>query len=135
MLPYDVEMIRNRSVPTDTVLPHIIYSNLVAALEWLPVTFGFTEHYRYGNPVSGAQLSLGGAWVMLKGAPQGSSVPAQSTRRSPCSWKMWMHTTTGPEPPAPKSWKSLRRRVTARGSTAWRTWKDTAGCSRNIFAT
>src|SRR4029077_19927289 len=36
---------RNRSVPTDTVLPHIIYQNVAEALAWLATTFGFVEHY------------------------------------------------------------------------------------------
>ena len=58
-------MLKNRSVPTDTVLPHLTYQNLEAAIAWLTRVFGFTEHYRYGNPVSGAQLHLGNAWVMV----------------------------------------------------------------------
>ncbi|HTF70039.1 MAG TPA: VOC family protein [Edaphobacter sp.] len=57
---------RNRSVPTDTVLPHIICKNVVDALGWMTRTFGFTEHYRYGEPVSGAQMYLGSAYIMLK---------------------------------------------------------------------
>ena len=47
-------MIPNRSVPTDTVLPHIAYRNLNEAIPWLTRTFGYTEHYRYGVPISGA---------------------------------------------------------------------------------
>lgn len=73
-------MMRNRSVPTDTVLPHIVYSDVAAALVWLTRTFGFTEHYRYGEPggpVSGAQMYLGKAYMMLNGARPGSASPAQ----------------------------------------------------------
>lgn len=70
-------MIQNRSVPTDTVLPHVAYQDLAAAIGWLAKTFGFMEHYRYGEPVSGAQVYLGGAWVMLKQARAGSKSPAQ----------------------------------------------------------
>lgn len=58
----------NRSVPVDTVLPHIAYRDIVKAIRWLAATFGFTEHYRYGivdGHVSGAQMHLGGAWIML----------------------------------------------------------------------
>ena len=43
-------------------------------------TFGFVEHYRYGQPngsVSGAQMHLGDAWIMLKTAKPNSSGPAQ----------------------------------------------------------
>ena len=62
---------RNRSVPTDTVLPHIMYRDLAEALVWLSRTFEFTEHYRYGDErgqPSGAQMHLGDTWIMLKGA-------------------------------------------------------------------
>jgi uncharacterized glyoxalase superfamily protein PhnB len=55
----------NRSVPVDTLLPHLVYSDVVEAIRWLNRTFGFVEHYRYGNPVSGAQMTLGGAVIML----------------------------------------------------------------------
>lgn len=71
-------MISNRSLPTDTVLPHIAYQNLEEAIEWLGNAFGFVEHYRYGNPLSGAQLKAGGAWIMLK---QAESDGASSKRR------------------------------------------------------
>jgi len=67
----------NRSVPVDTVLPHIVYRNVADAIAWLTKTFGFTEHYRYGDPAQGAQMHLGEAWIMLKSARPGSAVPAQ----------------------------------------------------------
>jgi len=73
-------MIANRSVPTDTVLPHVVYRDVAAAIAWLTKTFGFTEHYRYGElrgPVSGAQLHLGNAWIMVNRARAGSGSPAQ----------------------------------------------------------
>ena len=70
---------RNRSVPTNTVLPHILYRDVAGAIAWLSRTFGFVEHYRYGDPeaISGAQMYLGGAYVMLKAA-RGMATPAQS---------------------------------------------------------
>lgn len=69
----------NRSVPVDTILPHVVYQNVAAALEWLTATFGFIEHYRYGPPgaIQGAQMHLGGIWIMLHGARPGSASPAQ----------------------------------------------------------
>jgi uncharacterized glyoxalase superfamily protein PhnB len=73
-------MLKNRSVPADTVLPHVYYQHVVAAIEWLSKTFGFIEHYRYGEPngsVSGAQMRLADAWIMLKTAKPNSSSPAQ----------------------------------------------------------
>jgi hypothetical protein len=42
-------MIKNRSVPPDTVLPHVMYQDLASAIVWLGKTFGFREHYRYGE--------------------------------------------------------------------------------------
>src|SRR6185437_16530695 len=59
---------KNRSVPSDTVLPHIVYENIAGALDRLMGTCGFAEHYRYGEPLSGAQIHLGHAYVMLKSA-------------------------------------------------------------------
>jgi uncharacterized glyoxalase superfamily protein PhnB len=61
-------MLRNRSVPVDTVLPHISYKDLPRAIEWLSTTFGFVEHYHYGDPLSGAQMHLGNAWIMVNAA-------------------------------------------------------------------
>ncbi len=61
-------MIPNRSVPTETLLPHIMYRDLEQAIVWLGNAFGFVEHYRYGDPLSGAQMSLGNACMMLKQA-------------------------------------------------------------------
>ena len=62
---------RNRSVPTDTVLPHVAYHDVAEALAWLSRTFGFVEHYRYGDEhgqPSGAQMRIGDVWIMLERA-------------------------------------------------------------------
>jgi len=53
-------MLSNPSVPTNTLLGHIVYEDVDAAVEWLKNVFGFREHYRYGGPPSnGAQMHLG----------------------------------------------------------------------------
>jgi len=73
-------MQKNRSVPTDTILPHVVYQDVAEALAWLCKIFGFTEHYRYGDPagpISGAQMHLGNAWIMAHRARPGASSPAQ----------------------------------------------------------
>jgi predicted enzyme related to lactoylglutathione lyase len=70
-------MIENRSVPPKSVLPHVLYANVPAAINWLSAKFGFHEHYRYGDPVSGAQVYLGDAFLMLKRSPNGNSSPRQ----------------------------------------------------------
>jgi uncharacterized glyoxalase superfamily protein PhnB len=69
-------MLENRSVPPDTILPHVEYQYLAAAIDWLTKTFGFIEHYRYGDPVNGAQLHIGNAWIMVNQADPGTSSPA-----------------------------------------------------------
>lgn len=72
-------MVTNRSVPVDTVLPHITYRDVDEASRWLTSTFGFTEHFRYGPPgaPSGAQMHLGAAWVMLDEADASEKTPAE----------------------------------------------------------
>ncbi|SRR5579872_2505504 len=70
-------MIENRSVPPDTILPHIQYPDVPEAIAWLSRMFGFRECYRYGQPVSGAQMQIGRAWLMIKRAEPGESTPAQ----------------------------------------------------------
>ena len=70
-------MISNRSVPTNTVLPHVTYGDVEEAIAWLNNAFGFVEHYRYGDPVSGAQMSAGGAWIMLEKARAQRATPKQ----------------------------------------------------------
>lgn len=68
-------MIENRSVPTDTLLPHVHYQDLASAIEWLSKAFGFREHYRYGEPISGAQVHLGNAWIMVRQAETACASP------------------------------------------------------------
>jgi len=73
-------MLKNRSVPTDTVLPHVVYQDVAASIAWLSKTFGFIEHYRHGDPagpVNGAQMHLGNAWIMLTRVRPGRATPAQ----------------------------------------------------------
>ena len=71
--------VKNRSVPAGTVLPHIFYQNVAHAIVWLSHTFGFREHFRYGDPAApqGAQLQLANAWIMLATTRAGRASPAQ----------------------------------------------------------
>jgi uncharacterized glyoxalase superfamily protein PhnB len=71
---------KNRSVPSDTVLPHILYRDVEEAMAWLARTFGFAENYRYGEPggsVNGAQMRLAKAVIMLRKAPAICLTPDQ----------------------------------------------------------
>jgi uncharacterized glyoxalase superfamily protein PhnB len=63
----------NRSVPTAIMLPHLVYRNVADAFEWLTRVFGFAEYYRHGQPVSGIQMHLGEAYIMLTGPREGRS--------------------------------------------------------------
>jgi uncharacterized glyoxalase superfamily protein PhnB len=75
---------KNRSVPVDAILPHIVYRNVPDAIAWLAHAFGFVEHYRYGDPPGpiGAQVHLGDAWMMLETVKPNSSTPAQLGART-----------------------------------------------------
>lgn len=44
---------------------------------WLSKAFGFVEHYRYGTPLSGAQMSAGKAWIMLRQARREDATPKE----------------------------------------------------------
>jgi uncharacterized glyoxalase superfamily protein PhnB len=70
-------MLRNRSVPTDTLLPHVVYRDVGGAIAWLSKAFGFAEYYRYGEPISGAQVCAGNAWIMVASAKDGYDSPVQ----------------------------------------------------------
>lgn len=68
---------KNRSVPSETVLPHVNYRNLGDAIVWLTATFGFQEHYRYGDGPSGGQMWAGKAAIQVRQADNGRKSPAQ----------------------------------------------------------
>jgi uncharacterized glyoxalase superfamily protein PhnB len=59
------------------LLPHVNVEDVARSISWLNRAFGFIEHYRYGNPLSGAQMHLGNAWIMLKRADAGRQTPKQ----------------------------------------------------------
>ncbi len=75
---------RNRSVPCDTVLPHVVYEDVEAAIGWLTGALGFREHFRYGEPAQGAQLLLGSACVMLRSARADSASPGALGKWTQC---------------------------------------------------
>jgi uncharacterized glyoxalase superfamily protein PhnB len=79
LLKYEL-VLSNRSVPVQTVLPHIVYDDVAEAIRWLASTFGFSEHFRYGDPADpgGAQIHLGDAWIMLRKSRPGSATPVNA---------------------------------------------------------
>ncbi len=61
----------NRSAPTATVVPVLIYEDVGKGIDWLCGAFGFTERLRAGGRdgrVTHAQLSVGEGAVMLGAA-------------------------------------------------------------------
>jgi uncharacterized glyoxalase superfamily protein PhnB len=74
----------NRSAPTATIVPILIYEDVGQAIEWLCRTFGFTERLRAERDgvVSHAQLTVAEGAIMLgrQGgpycAPHGTDVTA-----------------------------------------------------------
>lgn len=70
---------QNRSVPVDRLLPHLVYEDVSAAVDWLSRAFGFVEHFRYGDPKrpDGAQMHHGDAWIMLATVRPGAATPHQ----------------------------------------------------------
>jgi PhnB protein len=54
-----------------------VYEDVAEAVSWLSKVFGFSEHFRYGEPAGGAQMHLGDAWIMVVEARPGRATPAQ----------------------------------------------------------
>ena len=59
----------NRSMPSSTVIPMLVYPDVAQAVDWLCCTFGFAEHLRIGSHRS--QLTVGdGSIVVAAGLPR-----------------------------------------------------------------
>jgi uncharacterized glyoxalase superfamily protein PhnB len=54
----------NRSIPTSTVIPVLIYPDVRAAVSWLTAAFGFTERLQIGENHR-SQLSVGDGAVIV----------------------------------------------------------------------
>ena len=68
---------QNRTVPTNTLIPHIVYRSYLDAATWLIRVFNFTEHFRYGDPITGGmQLHLNNAPIMITGLRPDTDSPA-----------------------------------------------------------
>jgi uncharacterized glyoxalase superfamily protein PhnB len=66
----------NRSVPSNILVPHLVYRDVTHARDWLCRVFGFTEHFHYGDPISGIQIYHGSAVIMLSGPRDHRESPA-----------------------------------------------------------
>src|SRR5215467_12212433 len=70
----------NRSAPTATVVPVLVYEDVAKAIGWLCEAFGFSERLRVARPdgrIMHAQLSIREGAVML-GAPGAAFTPPHS---------------------------------------------------------
>jgi uncharacterized glyoxalase superfamily protein PhnB len=72
---------KNRSVPVDTVLPHVSYRDLPTAIDWLVKHLSFIEQYHYNDSttgkIAGAQLRLANAYIMVHASKADASTPAE----------------------------------------------------------
>ena len=80
----------NRSAPSGTVVPSLIYDDVAEAIDWLCGVFGFTERLRAGGPdgkVGHAQLAIGQGGIMLgeSRVGQGFASPDTAEFRPPRS--------------------------------------------------
>jgi uncharacterized glyoxalase superfamily protein PhnB len=55
----------NRSMPSSTIIPVLLYPDVRQAVEWLCATFGFVERLRMGEHRS--QLEFNGAAIVVTG--------------------------------------------------------------------
>ena len=60
-------MIVNRSAPTATVVPVLVYEDVGKAIDWLCGAFGFTERLRHAHKgtISHAQLAVAEGAIMI----------------------------------------------------------------------
>jgi hypothetical protein len=64
-------MLANRSIPKCTVIPELVYPDVLKAVEWLCDVFGFT--LRIGIGSHRAQLNVGdGAVVLMEPCGEGT---------------------------------------------------------------
>lgn len=70
-------MLANRSVPSSTVIPELVYDDVEQAVQWLCRAFGFTVRWQAGD--HRAQLHVGDGAVVVRDCPPdvdpGTSVP------------------------------------------------------------
>jgi uncharacterized glyoxalase superfamily protein PhnB len=67
----------NRSIPSATVIPVLVYPDVRAAVDWLTAAFGFTERVRIGESHR-AQLSIGADGAMIVADIRGDQQPPET---------------------------------------------------------
>jgi uncharacterized glyoxalase superfamily protein PhnB len=69
-------MLHNRSIPSATVIPVLIYPDVRVAVQWLSEAFGFKERVQIGEDHR-SQMALGDGAVII-GDVRGDRVPPRS---------------------------------------------------------
>ena len=67
----------NRSMPSSTIIPVLVYPDVAKAVDWLCDAFGFTERLRIGNHRS--QLTLGDGSIVVAARARGSAADSRKT--------------------------------------------------------
>ena len=70
-------MIRNRSIPTATVIPVLVYPDVRVAVAWLTDAFGFVERVRVGDDHR-AQMRVGDDGAVIVADVRGDQQPPQA---------------------------------------------------------
>jgi uncharacterized glyoxalase superfamily protein PhnB len=70
-------VINNRSVPTATVIPVLVYPDVRAAVAWLTDVFGFVERVRVGE-AHRSQMQIGLDGAMIVADVRGEQQPPQA---------------------------------------------------------
>lgn len=65
----------NRSIPSASVIPVLVYPDVRAAVEWLGAAFGFVERVRIGE-AHRSQLAFGDGAVIVGDVGHGRRAPA-----------------------------------------------------------
>jgi uncharacterized glyoxalase superfamily protein PhnB len=75
--PYPLRVKPNRSLPSATVIPVLIYPDVRAAVDWLTDVFGFRERIRIGEDHR-SQMGVGENGAVIVGDVRHDRVPPQA---------------------------------------------------------
>jgi uncharacterized glyoxalase superfamily protein PhnB len=70
-------VLANRSIPTATVIPVLVYPDVRAAVEWLSTAFGFVERVRIGE-AHRSQMQIGVDGALIVADFRGEHQPPQA---------------------------------------------------------
>jgi len=68
----------NRSMPSSTVIPVLVYPDVTEAVDWLCSAFGFTERLRIGSHRS--QLTVGDGSIVVAAGPPRPEIDSKKTK-------------------------------------------------------